>query len=415
MVKGGVLYYTLFLMLISVIVITLLMMRFSLYNQVFVNSVKSDELDLNLESAFLIYKQNPRIFSGEDSLCIDLYNDSLALVKLSREDWGILDIVTASTGWKNLFLSRTGLFGEVIDSNDPALYVADHGISVSLSGNTLIRGNSFVPDGVFRTGSVEGQPFIHKNTSAGEVQRSQSDLPDPDPVLDSNLVSLFDGEVTGISFSEINRKSPVPFENPFSDNTVTYYSNLDAVLSGLSFSGKIMIYAAGTVFIDRNTTLEDVIIIARRIIIDDGFTGSFQGFALDSIGVGDNVSLIYPSVLAIYPAGESDATSSNTQITLGANSVIKGCILIKGRRESCRLVIPGNTSVTGQVYCSGTVELEGEVYGSLFCDGFSFTRGNSTYINQLLNTIIDIDQLPTGFAGFRAGNDKSSKTLIKWL
>jgi hypothetical protein len=402
-------------MLISVIVITLLMMRFSLYNQVFINSVKSDELDLNLESAFLIYKQNPRIFSGEDSLCIDLYNDSMALVKLSREDWGILDIVTASTGWKNLFLSRTGLFGEVIDSKDPALYVADHGISVSLSGNTLIRGNSFVPDGVFRTGSVEGQPFIHKNTSAGEVQRSQSDLPDPDPVLDSNLVSLFNGEVTGISFSEINRKSPVPFENPFSDKTVTYYSNLDAVLSGLSFSGKIMIYAAGTVLIDRTTTLEDVIIVARRIKIDDGFTGSFQGFALDSIGVGDNVSLIYPSVLAIYPAGESDATSSNTQITFGANSVIKGCILINGQRESCRLVIPGNTSVTGQVYCSGTVELEGEVYGSLFCDGFSFTRGNSTYINQLLNAIIDIDQLPAGFAGFRAGNDKSSKTLIKWL
>lgn len=415
MLKGGVLYYTLFLMLISAIVITLLMMRFSLYNQIFINSVKSDELDLNLESAFLIYKQNPRIFSGEDSLCIDLYNDSLALVKLSREDWGILDIVTASTGWKNLFLSRTGLFGEVIDSRDPALYVADHGISVSLSGNTLIRGNSFVPEGVFRTGSVEGQPFIYKNTSAGAVQRSRSDLPEPDPVLDSNLVSLFNGEVTGISFSEIYRKSHLPFENPFSDNVVTYYSHLDAVLSGLSFSGKIMIYAAGTVYIDRTTTLEDVIIVARRIIIDDGFTGSFQGFAIDSVGVGDNVSLIYPSVLAIYPAGESDATSLNTHITLGTNTVIKGCILIKGQRESCRLVIPENTSVTGQVYCSGTVELEGEVYGSLFCDGFSFTRGNSTYVNQLLNTVIDIDQLPAGFAGFRAGDDKSSKTLIKWL
>jgi len=415
MVKAGVLYYTLFLMLISVIIISLVMMRYSLHQQAFTNKIKLDELDLNLKSAFLVYKQDPGIFSISDSLDLDLYKDSLAMVRLTREDWGIFDIVTASAGWKNLFLSRSGLFGEVTDSKDPALYVADHGITVSLSGNSLIRGNSFVPGGVFRTASVEGQSFRNKNTSDGEVNRSESGLPEPDPMLDSTLAAIYNGDVIGIHLSEINRKNSLSIENPFSNPSAVYYSHIDAILSGLSLRGRIMIYAAGTVFIDRTTGLEDVIIVARRIIVDDGFTGSFQGFAIDSIGIGDNVSMNYPSVLAVSPAADGDATSSDTHITLGSNTILKGCILLKGHKEKCRMVIPESTSVTGQVYCSGTVQMEGRVYGSLFCDGFSFRRDNSTYINHLLNSDIDIKMLPDGFAGFQAGKEKSVRTLIQWL
>ena len=176
-----------------------------------------------------------------------------------------------------------------------------------------------------------------------------------------------------------------------------------------------MIYAAGTVFIDRTTSLEDVIIVARRIIVDEGFIGSFQGFAIDSVAIGDNVTINYPGLLAISPAADGDATSSDTHITLGSNTIIKGCILLKGQKEKCRLMIPESTSVTGQVYCSGTVQMEGQVYGSLFCDGFSFRRENSTYINHLLNSDIDIERLPDGFAGFHCGNEKSERTVIKWL
>ncbi len=415
MIKAGVLYYTLFLMLISVIIISLVMMRYSLHQKAFTNKTKLDELDLDLKSAFLVYKQDSGIFSVSDSLCIDLYRDSMAMVRLTREDWGIFDIVTASTGWKNLFLSRSGLFGEAIDSKDPGLYVADHGITVSLSGNSLIRGNSFIPGGVFRTASVEGQPFRNKNTSVGEVHCSESGLPEPDPKLDSTLAAIYNGEVSGINRSEINRKTSFTIENPFSGPPAVYYSPVDAILSGLCFRGRIMIYAAGTVFIDRTTGLEDVIIVARRIIVDDGFTGSFQGFAVDSIGIGDNVSMNYPSVLAISPAADGDATSYDTHITLGSNTIIKGCILLKGHEEKCRLVIPQSTSVTGQVYCSGTVQMEGKVYGSLFCDGFSFRRDNSTYINHLLNSDIDIEMLPDGFAGFHVVTEKSVRTLIRWL
>lgn len=415
MVKAGVLYYTLFLMLISVIIISMVMMRYSFHQQAFTNKTKLDELDLNIKSAFLTYKKDPGIFSDSDSLDLDLYKDSLAMVRLTREDWGIFDIVTASAGWKNLFLSRSGLFGEIIDSQDPALYVADHGITVSLSGNSLIRGNSLVPGGVFRTASVEGQSFRNKNISEGEVHRSESDIPEPDPRLDSTLAEIYNGDVIGIHLSEINLKNSLSIENPFSNPSAVYYSHIDAILSGLSFRGRIMIYAAGTVFIDRTTSLEDVIIVARRIIVDDGFIGSFQGFAIDSIGIGDNVSMNYPSVLAISPAADGDATSSDTHITLGSNTIIKGCILLKGHKEKCRMVIPGNTSVTGQAYCSGTVQMEGKVYGSLFCDGFSFRRDNSTYINHLLNSDIDIEMLPDGFAGFHCGNEKSVRTVIKWL
>jgi len=415
MVRGGILYYTLFLMLISVMVITLILMRHSLYQQTFVNRSKGDELDCNIRSAFLIYRQNPGILSEEDSLMIDLYKDSLAMIELSRESWGIFDIVTASTGWKNLSLSRTGMFGEVIDTKDPALYVADHGLNVSLSGNSLINGDSYIPSGAYRTASIEGQPFIYNKTSIGNVKQSRSQLPDLDPIIDSTVTHLFSGLNPEIDLSDINRKSGNLFENPFCNPPVTYYALHDAILSGLSFRGRIMIYAQGTIFIDRTSVLEDVVLVARRIVVDDGFCGSFQGFAIDSIGTGDNVSLTYPSVLAIISRRDDDGVSLYPTITLGKNNTIVGCIILKAWSENCKVVIPETTVVTGQIYCNGSVELRGDVYGSLFSDGFSFTRESSTYINHLLNSDINMELLPGGFAGFHAGDDKSVRTLIRWL
>jgi hypothetical protein len=346
---------------------------------------------------------------------IDLFKDSLAIVKLSKESWGIFDIVTASARWKNLSVCRTGLFGEVIDAEDPALYVTDHGISVSLSGNTLIKGESYIPAGAFRMASIEGKPFIYKQTSIGNVKQSRSLLPDINPMIDSTVTHLFSRINPEINLSDINRKSDTLFENPFTNRPVTYYSLQDAILSGFSFKGRIMIFASGTIFIDRTTILEDVLLVARRIVVDDGFRGSFQGFAIDSIRVSDNVTLTYPSVLSIISRREDDGVSLYPAITLGRNSSIAGCIIMKAWSDNCKVMIPETSVVTGQVYCNGRVELLGDVYGSMFCDGFSFTRESSTYINHLLNCDINMELLPGGFAGFHAGDDQSIRTLIRWL
>jgi hypothetical protein len=252
-------------------------------------------------------------------------------------------------------------------------------------------------------------------TSIGNVKQSRSQLPDLDPIIDSTVTHLFSRINPEINLSDINRKSDNLFENPFGNPPVTYYALHDAILSGLSFRGRIMIYAQGTIFIDRTSMLEDVVLVARRIVVDDGFRGSFQGFAIDSIGTGDNVSLTYPSVLAIISRRDDDGVSFYPAITLGKNNSIAGCIILKAWSENCKVVIPETSVVTGQIYCNGNVELRGDVHGSLFSDGFSFTRESSTYINHLLNSDINIELLPAGFAGFHAGDDQSIRTLIKWL
>jgi hypothetical protein len=349
-----------------------------------------------------------------DSVEVDLFGDSLSMVTIKKEEWGILDIITATTGWSKRSLSRSGLYGEVVDKTDPALYMPDRGLNLTLSGHSKITGTVYVPSGIIRKGSIEGQPFIYDRVTDGIVRASERALPSLNSELESSINRIFNEVNPEISLSSLTKNDYQIIENNFESPSVTYFDEQNANLPDLNFKGHIIICAPGSIFVDYSTSLENVILIARKIIVGEGFSGSFQAFALDSIYVGSNVILNYPTVLCIS-GNDNDAASFKPVISIGRNTSISGCIILNSITDKARLVIPETSSITGQIYCNGDVDLRGEIIGSLFCNQFSFVSGRSSYINHLLNANINIYNLPKGFCGFCVGDTSSTRGLIKWI
>jgi hypothetical protein len=414
MLRGGILYFTLFLMLISTVFISLILLRQVVFQNTFTAWSKHEEIELSLKSAFLLYKQDPEILYLEDSINLDLYGDSSSIVKLSKESWGIYDIISASAGWQEETIHRNGLFGEVITGNDPALYVTDRGLNLSFSGHTKVTGTVYSPSGIIRKGSVEGQPFIYDEVTEGVIKVSDETLPKLDSIVSRKIDELFGNINPEISLSQLKYGDSQPIENTFENTEITYYDEPDAFISNLAFKGRIIICAPGSITVDYSSSLEDVILIARKIIVEEGFSGSFQAFALDSIIIGPNVNLTYPTTICIS-AVDNYAASSSPAISVGAGTIIRGCIILNSLSDKSRLEVNENSTITGQIYCNGEVGLQGNINGSLFCNHFSFVSGRSTYVNHLLNADINMSKLPDGFCGFLVGEKPSTRGLIRWF
>lgn len=413
--RGGILYYTLFLMIISVTAVTMILMRYSLFSRSLIASDRAEELENNLRSAFLVYRYDPDLFEAGDSVVIDLYGDSNGVVHMTRERWGIFDIVTVTASAGDLTASRKGVFGEHISADDHALYLPDNGIDISLSGNSFISGVTYTPHGIIRTASIEGRPFVFGTPSEGRRLPSSSSLPAVDSAVTDAVTGLFSNLEPQMRLSDVNFTTDSHFENPYSEPALTLYEQNDIVLTGISLSGHITVCSPGIIFVDATTNLDNVLLLARRIVIDDDFRGSLQAYAIDTLVVRDNVSLTYPSVLAIIQDDDSDGASLNPAITIGTNTSVAGCVIMKAPGDRGRIVIPATTTVTGQVYCNGTVELRGDIRGSIACKKFAFTSDRSVYVNHLLDSDIDMSLLPGGFAGFYVQQAAYDRGLIKWL
>jgi len=414
--KGGMLYYTLFLMIISLSVVSLIILRGYLFRTVFIDNEKRHELDLNNNSALELYKEGVDLFSVSDSCNVDLYNDSISFVGMKKEKWGIYDIVLSSARWKNIISSSAGLYGSDLDRGENiALYLADQGIDVSLSGATFLKGTCYVPSGILRPASAEGYPFIYKKLSVGEVKSSSKKLPAMDPKVEKSILSLFINIDTTHSFSDLTASGKNKAENSFLSKSVTYFEKSSISTGETTLRGKIILASTGTINIQPTSEINDIVVLARKIVIKDGFRGSLQAFALESVDVGKNVRLIYPSTLAICQDKEKKIAGNNLYISIDENSDITGDVIVTTYDSSGSIIIGKNSSVSGQVYCSGSVDLSGNISGSVYCNSFRFSVGSSTYINHILNATIDFSKMPHRLSGIDAGGTNKTKSLIKWL
>lgn len=403
-------------MIISITIITLLIMRGYIFSKIFFDSIKKDELERNVASAFKIYSEVPDLFLNRDSCSLDIYGDSSAIVTLKKVKWGCYDLIEASSKWNRSNVSHIGLFGADMDrGEDLALYLTDSGINLSLSGKSLLKGTCYVPEGKIKSASVEGHPFAFKKITEGNVKSSNKILPEIDPEVPLTIQSLFNDISYTFTLSGIKSNNIHTIDNSFYNKTIKYYDKVSVTLSGMNLKGNLIIKSSGTITLDNSINLENVIIMARNIIIKDGFSGSFQGFALESINVEKGTYLKYPSVLGLIQDQDSKLTGSNQSVIVNGNSIISGAIIVITDDNRGFVSISPTAVIYGQVYCNGSVELDGELFGSLYCNLFSFSASRTNYINHLLNAIINFSKLPSCFSGIEINNQNSKKSLIRWV
>lgn len=397
--RGGALYYAIFVVFVLSVISSLFLLQRGFMQKQLRQELGYFTATDDINSALTLYLSAPEKYQSVDSNLICLFGDSTRVVKIKRGSHGLLNLLIASRDYRGIELSKALMVGKDPFWGDSlALYVPEKNQSLFASGSSRINGNAVIPARGIQRASIEGKPLERSQVVSGTMSRSQEALPALSSRLQQKIKELQQSDSLLRYATPIAQLSAAKISQPIGDNIRWYYSDSDFQVSGISASGAIGFISGGSILIRKDALLEGVLVSAQRIVVEDGFRGTLQLFAGDSLVIGDDCRLGYPSVVCV-----NNRDVSNTYVSIGKNSNIEGCVLVTQDALSAqepRLILSDGSNVTGQVYHQGDIQMEGSIYGSLYCEGFYLKTRRAYYENHLLDNVIDFEKLPQHFVAF---------------
>lgn len=394
--QAGALYYAIFV----VFVLSALTSLFILHRGMQQRQMRQELLYFqaidNINSALTIYLSKPEKYQNVNDVAIELFDDTTRRVKINREAYGLLDHIIASCNYEGKALYKSLTAGKnPFRSDSLALFVPEKKQALFASGNSRIVGNAALPAKGIQRASIEGKPLKSNTAITGSIRRSSSALPSLAPRIKKKINELQQADSLMKLASPVNELySSSLLLSP--DHETHWYGSADNYqISGIEVSGAVGFVSGGTILIRQDAVLKGVLISATRIIVEDGFQGEVQLFARDSLVIGEHCRLEYPSVVCV-----NNDDVSNVYASIGKQSSIEGSVIIRQEGLAVKeplLKLCQGSSVTGQIYHQGVIELQGEIYGSLYCEGFYLKTRRAYYENHLLDNIIDFSKLPAHF------------------
>ena len=368
----------------------------------------------NVESAFNWVREN-ELKEGE--MVKDLFAENRDSVEITTRTWGFLNLVSCKAFSGSRYKVKSALLGPLMRSvNEYALYMGNSNKPLSLCGEVNLKGDCFVPDAGVKRAYIEGQNFMGDKLINGEEKKSASSLPEINKELLSYLFSYFNGQHhqndSVITYSNDSAK----VINFSGEKVLLLKSSSPIILSNVEYRGKVIVQSSQWIRVKKEARLEDVLLFAPLIFVDDDFNGSAQCIASDSLVVGEDCKFNYPSVLAVVNQSQSDKI---TLLSVGEGTKVKGAVISYKEKQNIHnknfVSLAKETELFGLVYNNGLLELKGNIYGSVICGGFMLRTASSIYENHLLNTSIDISALPQNYVGVNWLKKDSRFDIIKFF
>ena len=332
--KAGALYYAILVSFIVALLSGFLILNIWYHHYHTLMLIQNIKLDRNNRSALIIAIESPDLLNINQSKLIDLYsnNDNNNKIILTKKLWGGYYILKAETEWRNIKNSLMELCGSDIKNGESmALYLTDNDRYLSVSGNTILKGNCYLPKTGIRRSDIEGLGFSGDELVNGEIKISDTNLPSIEPLfIESNKFYLSNNKFqldSVLTFQ--NFKITDSLYNSFNNKTVLIYSNNWIYLSNNIIKGNIKIVSTKGIKIDKNSKINDVIFYAPKIVIEANFSGQVQLFAKDSIIINEGAKLLFPSFVAIL-----NHDIKNPIIDIHKKSSIAGDILLYSPENS---------------------------------------------------------------------------------
>lgn len=341
----------------------------------------------------------------------EILQSSHAFLELSSVNWGLLRSlsVTAHSTLKGIpVLRKNALVGYAYQPK-LGLLLPNNRQPLTLTGSSYLRADVQIGEVRINTANLNGTPY-----SGGTPFMGRS-LPytEGDEAINTFPNIQFTVPTGGrADLSEIVTEQS--FQYP------PLVSPLVKVLSlvGKNIRGKVVLRADSLIYVDKTTTLEDVILVAPTIQIDDDFSGSFQAFATHNILVGERVNLTYPSYMCLSvplvgPRGFKGEIRCGDQFSLAG-----GLFLVRPPRGRINpyLVIGEQSFVRGTISCQGTVEIQGEMLGTIRAENFLYRADLRERINYIHNFQFEGPE-PNPGAPWAAPliETPAHKTIAKWV
>lgn len=357
----------------------------------------------NLNSAMQLTLGSPKSFEYNQEYSYDLYGNGTDSIIINRYAWGLLDLfhVTAFTlsdtvsKWYHQAYTR----GEVAYG---ALYLVDDGRPLSVVGNTRLEGICYLPASGIQSAYINRVGYRNEELVYGEQLESE-DL--PEFALDDKFSPL-----TSISgnFGDLSGDT---IRNSFSNQTLVISQPADT-LSNV-FIGNIVIKSTNKIVFDSlASTMDGVLVVASSIELGEGFKGSGQFLATDTIIVGKGAKLEYPCILACY--NETDLAT----IYMNEESEVNGWLMIDGMENGFRrrvIYVEDGAVINGLVYCNGLLETYGEINGHVTTKRFLVNNQVGVYENYLLNSQITGGVLDSAFLTFDGWFATEEGQILEYL
>jgi len=419
MIKAGALLYAMFL----VIVITLISSSFILVNYYsnayVIRILKQEQLFQDAHSGINYGLVMHRELPINTKIEVDLFSNNQHRVTITKNNWGALFVLVSEAVWKTKKVKKLALIGANMDDGEKiALYLANQNKPLSLTGATKIVGNCYLPEAGVKRAYIEGKSFVGNKLIDGIKYFSNKTLPPiSEELIQENQRNFFNNrrENDSLMNYDVVFNQDTIF-NSFENKTLVLYSPLAIELSNKIIEGNIIIQSGQKITIKSTSSISNALLYAKGIILEKNVEGNMQLFAEDSILVGENCQLHYPSVVAVIGVG---TTTYTRKIIIDEKVAIKGTVFLYNKevdRKHRTLISVGKESkITGQIYASELLELKGEVHGSVFCKNFLLKTPSSVYENHLIDATINRKELSEYFVGVPLTENIEKQRLIKWL
>jgi len=390
------------------------------YRSEYQRKFRYDQLENNLTSGInVLLASSDTAYSKPTTL--SLFNGNADSVTLQKMAWGIYDIGLVKAFTQSDSLYRTFSLAHAIDSSKwGALYLADQDRPLSLSGETSIIGNAFIPKAGVKKAYINNKAYQGDDRLIiGKINNSQKKLPALDEAriiwLQKQLSEKDQSTSTDSSFEKIDT-----LQNSFLKPTRSIHLGKKIhTIKNVVLRGNIVLFSDTTLTIDHSATLDNILVFARSIIVASGFHGTCQLFATDSIHVQSGCLFNYPSCLGVLNSNSSKI-SPYVRIVLGKNTHFNGAIFTYRQKEEeimPVLALDSNVTISGQIYSQGMLQFKYNLHvnGSVFTKLFTYQNSYNLMENTLIDAKISSKALSPYYLSSVLFPVSKRKKVLQWL
>lgn len=388
--KGGALYVSVIISILISIILSLFIL-IAYYNTRTVQARASlEQLQLSLQSGFEIAQSD---YYSENSSNIwrklPYNNDS---IKVKKMMWGCFTLIDVIAKNSHFDLQKTGLYGSLA-TKDTALYVTEQNRPVGLAGKIKFNGNCYLPKSGIKSAHIEGTSFSDLNSLKPFIKNTSSNL----PAINETFLKQINQVQTEINPFTDSLLSFIPdnSNNSFHRKTALIQSS-SINLNSQTLKNNFKIIASNIIIVEKDCQLENVLLIARKVIFKKEFKGTVHVIATDSVITEENCEFNYPSSFCVYNDVLKQEAQKQTNlirgIFFGESCKFNGGLLaVNDKSNSSKMMIKLNKhfELVGNLYCSNYSDVQGNLYGSIFCQSLLLQTPSAVYENHLLSCLID--------------------------
>lgn len=407
--KGGALYIALIIsIVIGIILSVFILIGYFNHRQVIAQSALS-QLQWNIESCFSITQSK---YYSEEQNCKWIksnFNDDS--IKIKKLQWGAFNLISAESKNRHQYINKIGLFGQQSFS-DTAIMITEVGRPINLAGKIKFSGGCYLPKDAFKPSNIEGASFSSEGNLDTYIRQAPQAIPALKQTFVKSLEYLFDNyQTTDSLVSGIDT-----IKNPFTAKTALFQT-IQLHLQNNVLVNNVKLIATNKVVIEKTAHLDNILIIAKKVIIKKGFVGSVNVVASDSIVVEEDCFLKYPSSLTVI-VSETNRDQIFSGIFIGEKCKIQGSVIALNKNESSSKAIIGLNKlceIYGLIYSSNYAGIQGRIYGNIFCMRLLLKTNSGVYENHLLNAELDSKKFGNSIVIPSIFENSKINKCVKWL